>query len=132
MSIVISLHIAYDNPQRIGIITVDTATGKITSNNYVKPPAFGNYLEFAIIRASYLAIERNLPFSLEHVAIWLTYFTPEYVSQAYDRVMQRLFDEGYRAADDGGCPLGAESALTHPRQRAGYAHYWQREEMIIA
>jgi len=124
---VISLHIAYDSPRRIGVTIMDTTNAKIISNHYIKPPAFGNYLEFAIIRAKYMAVERGLSFSVEHVAIWLAHLSREDVEQAADRVDQKLFDEGYRAANDG----QPDTILTHPKQRQGYAFYWQQPAMEI-
>jgi len=95
MTTLVSLHIAYDNPRRIGITLVDSTTGEIVSNTYVKPPAFANYLDHAITRAKALAVARGLSFSVEHVAIWLAHLSREQVKQACDRVDQRRFDEGY-------------------------------------
>lgn len=127
-NLVVSLHIAYNCPQRIGITIVDTTTAQITSNSYVKPPAFQNYLEYCILRAFRVAQQRGLPFSLEHVAIWLADVSHESVIRAHDRVTTRLFDEGYAAANDG----QPESTLWHPKQREGFKAYWEKPALVIS
>ena len=136
MTTIISLHIAYDNPRRINITTlsISTATATITSSQRVQPPAYANYLEHAIEKALRLALDRGLPFSLEHVAIWLAHLSQEDVSRAYDRVNQRLFDEGYALAAQGTTADNGETtaAFWHLKQHEGYAHYWQQPEMVIA
>ena len=114
--IVVSLHIAYNCPQRIGITIVNATTVRIVSNSYVKPPAFQNYLEYALRRALRTAVQLGHPFSLDHVAIWLADISQESVVRAYDSLMLQLFEEG-RGASIIGQP---RSLLWHPKQLEGY------------
>jgi len=125
--LVVSLHIAYNCPQRIGITIVNATTMRIVSNSYVKPPAFQNYLEYALRRALRTAVQLGHPFSLDHVAIWLADISQESVARAYDRVMQQLFDQGFNAADDG----HHESVLWHPKQIEGYRAYNARLALAL-
>lgn len=120
--LVVSLHIAYNAPQRIGVTIVNATTVRIVSNSYVKPPAFQNYLEYAIFRALRTAEQLGHPFSLDHVAIWCADVSQDNVTRAYDRIMLRLFAEGQAAA----VACQPCSLLWHPKQHEGYrAHVEQ-------